>query len=80
MGNTSPRKKGAGIGELGMDGGASYRTENGMRRTKRLVPRPPANSPALPLGVEQTYNAKSIAQAMLASWASKSSLAATGTV
>ena len=39
MGNSSPRKKGVGIGELGMDGGASYRTENGMRRTKRFVSR-----------------------------------------
>ena len=38
MGNTSPRKKGVGMGEFGMDGGASYRTENGMRRTKRSVP------------------------------------------
>lgn len=37
MGNSSPRKKGVGIGELGMDGGASYRTENGMRRTQRCV-------------------------------------------
>ena len=35
MGNSSPRKKGVGIGDLGIDGGASYRTENGMRRTKR---------------------------------------------
>ena len=61
MGNTSPRKKGAGVGDLGMDGGASYRTENGMRRTKRLVLRPPANSAALPLGVEQTENTKSTA-------------------
>ena len=35
MGNSSPRKKGVGMGDLGIDGGASYRTENGMRRTKR---------------------------------------------
>ena len=37
MGTSSPRKKGVGIGELGMDSGASYRTESGMRRTKRYV-------------------------------------------